>query len=56
MGEGDKKEWDKKAKEAKEAYDKEYKDWLESGGAEAIKQVRGVGTKDLCSGVHGDFC
>ena len=39
MGEADKKEWDKKAKEAKEAYDIEYKEWLETGGAEAIKQV-----------------
>jgi hypothetical protein len=39
MGESDKKEWEKKTKEAKEAYDIEYKEWLESGGAEAIKQV-----------------
>ena len=39
MGEGDKKEWEKKAKEAKEAYDIQYKEWLQSGGAEAIKQV-----------------
>jgi len=40
MGEEDKKEWEGKAKEAKEAYDKEYKEWLENGGAEAIKDAK----------------
>jgi hypothetical protein len=40
MDEDDKKEWDGKAKAAKEAYDKEYKEWLDNGGAEAIKEVR----------------
>ena len=31
--------WEDKQKVAKEAYDVEYKAWLEGGGAEAIKQV-----------------
>jgi len=40
MDEDDKKEWDGKAKAAKEAYDKEYKEWLDNGGAEAIKEAK----------------
>lgn len=43
MGESNKKEWEKKAKEAKEAYDIEYKEWLQGGGAEAIKQAKKEG-------------
>ena len=35
----EKKIWEGKAKDAKEKYDDEYKEWLETGGSEAIKQV-----------------
>ena len=35
----EKKTWEGKAKGAKEKYDVEYKEWLETGGSEAIKQV-----------------
>ena len=34
--------WEDKQKEAKEKYDDEYKEWLEGGGAEAIKKVNTI--------------
>jgi len=40
MDEAEKKTWEGKAKEAKEKYDIEYKEWLEGGGAEALKQAK----------------
>jgi len=40
MKDTDKKSWEDKQKVAKEAYDVEYKTWLEGGGAEAIKQAK----------------
>ncbi len=39
MGDSDKKEWEEKVKEAKEQYEKDYKEWLENGGEEAMKEV-----------------
>ena len=39
MSDSEKKEWEGKAKEAKEQYDKDYKEWLENGGEEAMAEV-----------------
>jgi len=40
LDESTKEKYEKKAKAAKEAYDVEYKEWLESGGAQAIKDAK----------------
>ena len=39
MPESEKAIWEAKTKAAKEKYNIEYKEWLEGGGAEALKQV-----------------
>ena len=40
MGEGGKRIWMLRAKQEREAYNKEYAEWLENGGAEAIENVK----------------
>ena len=40
MGEEGKKIWMLRAKQEREAYNKEYAEWLENGGAEAIENVK----------------
>merc|ERR1712183_986743 len=39
LGEGAKK-YEKKQEEAKKKFDKEYKEWLENGGEEALKEAK----------------
>jgi len=45
MGDSDKKEWEEKVKEAKEQYEKDYKEWLENGGEEAMKEAKKAAKK-----------
>lgn len=50
MAEDEKKKWEKKAAEAKEKYDVEYKEWLEGGGAEALKEAKKEAKKESKKG------